>query len=364
MSDTKPSAAKAVIRDGLPVVALSGDRGGKTPVRFRFLRGQEEVGAVDKTWPDDFRFKDDGPMGRATLREGPAFEPYSEVRVQVDGKDVKPGGGWGLNKLYALSDDDFEGIFFRARDRPQDKETQHFATRQLTDHYRLNASHRAVAAVIQAYRAIDLGRPEMTEAAVRVLKQELETAGDLPESWRARLDGVHLQASLRSVLWQLHLFRGENDAVVAELDALIAFLKAAHEPLPYISINGCPAILVRAHLMLAEGRSEEAAELGFWNADFYLSCLNRLKRRRKLWQELIPPYRLVMTSMDLAQRVLDKEDQLSARAVITEAMRVEADQPSAEIMVQNYETLNRRLRARRRAKAEQAAAEAAAAQAD
>lgn len=355
MSDTILTPAKAVIRDGLPVVALSGERRPKVSVRFRFLRGKEETGVVDKTWPDDFRFKDDGPVGRATLRDAPGFEPYTEVRVQVNGKDQKSGSDWGLNKLYALSDDDFEGIFFRARDRPQDKETQHFATRQITEHYRLNASHRAVAAVVQAYRAIDLGRPEMTDAAVKVLNQELETAGDLPESWRARLDGVHLQASLRSVLWQLHLFRGDNDAVMAELDRLVAFLKAAHEPLPYISINGCPAILVRAHLMLSEGRSEEASELGFWNADFYLGCLNRLKRRRKLWQELIPPYRLVMTSMDLAQRVIDKEDQLAARAVITEAMRVESNQPSAEVMVQNYEALNRRLRTRRRAQAEKAA---------
>ena len=358
MSDTTLSAAKAVIRDGLPAVAMSGDRAGKVAVRFRFLRGKDEAGVIERTWPDDFRFKDDGATGRATLREATAFEPYTEVRVQADGKDLKPGSGWGLNKLYALSDDDFEGIFFRARDRPQDKETQHFATRQITEHYRLNASHRAVAAVVQAYRAIDLAKPEMTDAAVAVLQQELATAGELPESWRARLDGVHLQASLRSVLWQLHLFRGENDAVMAELDRLVAFLKEAHEPLPYISINGCPAILVRAHLMLAEGRSEEASELGFWNADFYLGCLTRLKKRRKLWQELIPPYRLVMTSMDLAQRVIDKEDQLAARAVITEAMRVEGDQPSAEIMVQNYEALNRRLRSRRRAEAEKASAQA------
>ena len=355
MADATLTAAKSVIREDRPVVALDGDRAATHAVRFRFLRGKEEIGAVALSWPDDFRFKGDDGRGRATLQAATQFEPYTEVRTEVDGQDVRHRPEWGLNRLYAISDDDFEAIFFRARDRTPDKETQHFAVRQITDFYRLNHSHRAVAAVIQGYRAIDLGTPALTEAAVAAVRRELETADDLPESWRARLDGVHLKASLRSVLWQLLLFRGEGDAVIAELDVMVAELKAAHEPLPYISINGCPAILVRAQLMLAEGRSEEASELGFWNADFYLSCLNRLKRRRKLWQELIPPYRLVMTSMDLAQRVVDKEEPLSPRTVLSEAMRVEADQPSAETMLQNYEALMKRLRVRRRAKVEAAA---------
>jgi hypothetical protein len=347
MTDGQLSAAKAFIREGKPVVVMQGDRATPATVRFRFMRGAEEAGAVELGWPRSFRHKGDASgIGRATLQDTDAFQPYTEVKVEVDGQPVKPQADWGLTRLYALNDDDFEGIFFRARDRTPDKETQHFATRQITHFYTLNASHRAVAAVIQGYRAIDLGRPELTEAAIAAVRKELETAHELPESWRARLDGVHLTASLRSVLWQILLFRDEGAAMIRELDILVDYLKSAVDPLPYIAINGCPAILVRAHMLLAEGRRDEAAELGFWNADFYLGCLTRLKKRRKFWQELVPPYRLAMTSIDLAERIVDQVDEpLSDETVIVEAMRVESDQPSARVMVRNYEALVATLRA-------------------
>lgn len=337
---------QGAIRKGEPFVRLI-EAGELTPrrVTFRFNRAGQTVGELSRRWPQDFE------DGGVRLAGAQAFEPYASVDAYVEGERLPRPVQWELKNLYAEDEEAFEAIFFRARDRPADPETQFFAATQICDHYQVNESHRCVAAVIQGYRAIDLLEKKFTSKAVASLRAQLLQASALPVSWRPRLDGVHLAASMYAVLWQLHLLVGEGDAATAQLDEMIAYVRGVEAPLATIVINACPAMLVRAHLLLAEGRKEEAIELCYFNADFYVSCLQRLKRLRKLFKEMMAPHTTVMLALDLAERAKRGDKGLDDSQIMNSGLRVDRASPGFKLVLENYGRHRRRLRRRRDADA-------------
>lgn len=337
---------QGAIRKEEPFIRLT-ETGDSVPqsVTFRFHRAGETVGELTRLWPQEFE------DGEIQLAGAQAFEPYASVDVYVGGKRLPRPEQWELRKLYAVDEEAFEGIFFRARDRPADPETQFFAAAQICDHYQVNESHRCVAAVIQGYRAIDLCEKKFTNRAIASLKAQLSRVHALPVSWRPRLDGVHLAASMHAVLWQLQLLVGDGDAATGQLDEMIAYVRGVHAPLATIVINACPAMLVRAHLLLAEGRKEEAIELCYFNADFYVSCLQRLKRLRKLFKEMMAPHTTVMLALDLAERAKRGDKGLDDSQIMSSGLRVDRASPGYGLVLENYGKHRRRLRRRRDAAA-------------
>ena len=161
------------------------------------------------------------------------------------------------------------------------------------------------------------------------------------------MDGVHLAASMHAVLWQLYLLVGEGDAATAQLDEMIAHLREVKAPLATVVINACPAMLVRAHLLLAEGRKDEAIELCYFNADFYVSCLQRLKRLRKLFKEMMAPHTTVMLALDLAERAKRGDKGLDDSQIMNSGLRVDRTSPGFKRVLENYGRHRRRLRRRR-----------------
>lgn len=330
------------ILNGKPFISLTetGEPTGRS-VTFRFNRDGGPVGELIRSWPRDFE-------DSAIQLEGfESFRPFASIDVEVDGKRVARPAQWELRKLYAGDEDAFEAIFFRARDRPADAETQFFAAAQICDHYHANESHRCVAAVILGYRAIDLREKQFTSKAIACLKAQLSLVSDLPTSWRPRLDGVHLAASMHAVLWQLYFLTGQGDAATAQLDEMIAYVREVEAPLATVVINACPAMLVRAHLLLAEGRKDEAIDLCYFNADFYVSCLQRLKRLRKLFKEMMAPHTTVMLALDLAERAKRGDKGLDDGQVMNSGLRVDRASPGFEAVLENYGKHRRRLRRRR-----------------
>jgi hypothetical protein len=339
------------IRRGRPHVAVRGPRDvAETEIRFALYRGKSRAGVISLMWPTDFAFNDPETPdeGVSVLDAFSSFKPISAIQPELGGEVVPTGRFWGLVRMYATSQKDFIRIFFRRRTRTQDRETQLFAARQILDHYDKDQSHRCVAAVVQGYRAIDLGDLEAQKVAARQLAAELKAAPELPLTGNPRTDREHLTVSMGFTLWQLYLAAGNYKAFLAQLDDTVAFLKSVDLPFPGIILNGCSTLFARAFVHLIQGQPDEAQALARFNAEFYCKHLPRLPKKAIWFKENLHSLQCVAMGLEMNERIRADLKPFSATTVIATANRVNHE-PAREVLAANFSRFCRGLRKMRKA---------------
>lgn len=320
-----------------------------TLVRFWFERGGARIGSIERVWPSDFEFSDEQvpQAGRIALDGYEEFVPFTNVVATLGDAPVVVGPNWQLSRLFATTEEEFSRNFFRRKNRTNDRETQLFAASQIRDHYHLSKSHRAVAAVIYAYRAMDLADAASCAAAIRWLLEELTTAHEIDENPHPRLDGSHLTVSMGFALWQLYLYTNQHLLFIGQLDRIIAYLQVKADPFPGVIMNGCMTVLLRTYLYALEGKTEKVSELATFNADLYLNNLPRLARHAIWFKEMVLPHNAVALSMDIDERAQASKKSVAADVVITAAHRLNQSE-AAEVLSANFRRLCRALSRQRR----------------
>jgi len=216
------------------------------------------------------------------------------------------------------------------------------------EHYNKNPSHRAVAAVIQGYRAVDLKDLEAQKIAARHLAGEIKAASRMELTGDPRTDREHLTVSMSFTLWQLYLSAGNNRAFMDTLDETVAYLKSVDMPFPGIILNGCSTIFVRAYLHLVQGNTEAAVELAEFNAEFYCKHLPRLPRKAIWFKENTHSLDCVALGLQMKERLRDGLKPFSATTVIKAANRVNYP-PAVAVLDERFGHVCRGLRKSRKA---------------
>ncbi|RZJ97548.1 MAG: hypothetical protein EON88_02695 [Brevundimonas sp.] len=339
------------IRRGRPQVAIQGPRDvAETEIRFVLFRGKAKAGVISLMWPTDFAFRNDKQPdeGVSTLDAFSSFKPISAIQPELGGEPVPTGRGWVLTRMYAASQKEFVRHFFRRRNRTQDRETQLFASNQILEHYTKNLSHRAVAAVIQGYRSMDLGDLNAQKAAARHLAAEIKTAPKMELTGDPRTDREHLTVSMSFTLWQLYLTAGNARGFMETLDQTVAYLKSVDMPFPGIILNGCSTIFVRAYLHFLAGEMAEARELVDFNAAFYCKHLPRLPRKAIWFKENTHSLDCVALGLQMMERLHDGLKPLGPTTVIQAANRVNYP-PAVAVLETQFNRVCRGVRKSRRA---------------
>lgn len=330
---------------------------------FRIATGTRRV---TRAWPDDFEIDPgrDGAQGRIRLPWALAEGPFGAVDVLDDGGRVyERGDAYDLHALCAFTAEEGLAYYFTKPTRPQDAETQFFVGRQNRDHYFADGGHRKFISVFFGYRALDMGGAERLQEAVDWIEAERDS-----DYWvitdHLRTDSLHQSMSSLMALWHLDLALERYDSVVRRLDEAISIMRGITDFQAYYAYNGCRMILLKAYLLLLEGRQDEASELCEFNLHFYKHCCMQAIMRPILFKEMREPHHAVYLGLELHQGVLLKRRLMAGEPIFKAVNRVKTE-PALTLQAERFEALlqaardrgfSRRRAARKAARAQTAGA--------
>lgn len=358
-------AVSGVVRaDQLDIVLRHADTAPRT-VHFDFCVASGAV-RVTRAWPEDFEITEvEGePHGRIRLPWALAEGPFGAVDVLGDeDRAYERGDAYDLHALCAFTAEEGLAYYFTKPTRPQDAETQFFVGRQNRDHYFADGGHRKFISVFFGYRALDMGGADRLQEAVDWI--EAERGSDY---WvitdHLRTDSLHQSMSSLMALWHLDLALGRYDSVVSRLDEAIAIMRGITDFQAYYAYNGCRMMLLKAYLLLLEGRQDEASELCEFNLHFYKHCCMQAIMRPILFKEMREPHHAVYLGLELHQGVLLKRRLMAGEPIFKAVNRVKTE-PALTLQTERFDGLLQAARdrgfARRRAARKAARAQVAAA---
>lgn len=241
------------------------------------------------------------------LEEANGTVPLRRVEVSSDGNEIEFSRFWDLDRLFPTDRKEFESWMFRKVHRPKGEGTLVFLTRQILDHYDLNIGDRCAAAVIYAYRAMEMMDAEMTARAISVSRQLIEEADSLPENDHPRRGRQLLRSSLFTVLWQLYLSVDDKDSLMATLKAYSGEVLRNEEAPAIVCVNLIPACLLYGYL-LQQNKQKDEAETVLWSAyEFYRAKTKELPDNPTHFYEFSKPFHAASICLALAW-VLRGED--------------------------------------------------------
>lgn len=330
-----------VMRSGTALITLSGPRDHDAPVTFNLLRGRKVVATVVRRWPVEFEFDQNLQAGESmvpgtiSIAGVEAHAPVTSVDVIISDESVPQGKRWQLRQLYATSERQFVKFFFRSKNRIKDRETVLFSTIQTLQHYHLDPSHRCVAAVIYAYRALDLRDATHCQDAARYLEDCLRQADQLHKTDHPRTDRSHLIVSVRCALWQLYLYMGRFEDFEQHLTALSDFLRTEKDVLPGIILNGCISMFLTSYIDAVRGYAERAAETVQFNAAFYMTNLVKMKPSAVTFRETLQSHTAVMLGLETVDLLHAGKAIMKPEQAVSASHRL-LTSPSVPTLIQNF----------------------------
>lgn len=251
----------------------------------------------------------------ATEPSGTHFEVETEVdaseRALMDIKifaidqhgarsEVKYGEDYFAQNLFFRSKRDFERGFFVRRRRTRDDATLLFCAEQLMLHYTLSPAHRAVAAVVYGYRAIDLADRWRAAKALAAIDDAFEGAAALGVTRHPRTDRDHLFQSLQMARWQLQVFLLDEIGLMQTLVAAIARTAGLEQPLAINSYNGCRMFMVGGFLLHKAGLTTHSVRVFETGIAFFARAMaNEAQEPNQHWA-------FPQSDIDETQAVVDR----------------------------------------------------------
>ena len=285
--------------------APSDDDPTELKISFLFVDGTRLEHAA--TYPGDFTepapWSEDGAQALALplpLEEVSGTVPLRRVEVSSDGNEIEFSRFWDLDRLFPTDRTEFKNWMFRAIHRPKGEGTLVFLTRQILDHYDLNIGDRCAAAVIYAYRAMEMMDAEMTARAISVSRQLIDEADSLPENDHPRRGRQLLRSSLFTVLWQLYLSVDDKDGLMETLKAYTGEVLENDKAPAIVCVNLIPACLFYGYLLQQNGTTDEA-ETVLWSAyRYYRAKANELPDNPTFFYEFSKPFHAASICLALA----------------------------------------------------------------
>ncbi|WP_419897510.1 hypothetical protein [Roseomonas sp. USHLN139] len=346
-----PTLQQGVVRGGTIEMSILFPDLSRRDLTISILTGAGPVVVAHCVWPTDFQAgasvesgtAESGHSGRLVLPVQPSWPPFSQVVVEQDATPLPVGEAWCLTGLFAFSERQFEKHFFRHRNRVQDRETLVFSARQILDHYSLNASHLCVAAVIYAYRAVDLGEAAGLRQARQDIRDVQKRLGTVASTGEARTDRDHLAISLLMALWHVDLALQDHDAFLATLDEAISHSRLLASPMTATSYNLSRILLLRGWLFYQLGEPDKAIELYNYNFDFYARSLRNIEKNLARFIEQKETHHAVALSLNSLEKINTRKRNIEKHQVFDAVCRTRSPEGIA-LLKRSLDGLLRRIR--------------------
>lgn len=190
-----------------------------------------------------------------------------------------------LRKLFPATDEEYVETMQSHQVRWGNLKTRYFLAQQVVRFFKGSPEHRIGATLIMAYKAVELDDLPCYGPALAAIEEGLAVARELPVDWHPRRNGEHLEISLLTALWHVHLAMGELEAARA---ALTQLREAAGR--------------LTSHATAAYSASKGLLMLGWleWRFD-------RLDSAKACWLETVEMFRLAARDADPYKAVLFRE---------------------------------------------------------
>ncbi|MBP0495273.1 hypothetical protein [Roseomonas indoligenes] len=232
-----------------------------------------------------------GATYRTTLPIPRADGPLRAVRITAEQAEntilFEEGLDSRLARLYPLDGPDYVDLLASHTRRWGSANTRYFLAEQVTRFFVDHPEHRIGASLIQAYKAVELGKAGLIEAALGINQAAFGWLDTLSVDWHPRRNSEHLEVSLLTAKWHLELAGRDIQAFRATLHRMLTLTSTPKADYATLAYSASKSLLLGGWLEWRHG-DEVAAKL-FWNqtvAMFKLAVRDADPYRAVLFREL------------------------------------------------------------------------------
>jgi len=240
--------------------------------------------------------------------------------------------------LFPTTDREFEAQFKSHRDRSGDPYVDYFVASQIFDHFRGQEGYRISAAVVVAYKAIELLNAAYLEAAESRLRQALSAIPKVKLARSTRNNREHLHISVLCALYHVQLARGDAAGFVQTIMTLKGLLENhSFESYYNLAYNGCLSLRLLTLLQVLAGQREAARTTATLSFDVFKRACGDADENLAHFKELRYVHDNTYETMRIARRVKDVSESLIDKT-LGNCLRVSAEKhpDSSRIMQATY----------------------------
>lgn len=227
--------------------------------------------------------------------------------------------------LFPSTDREFEKQFKSHRDRSGDCHVDYFAASQIFDHFTGQAGYRISAAVVTAYKAIELMDRAYLIEAESMLLRALSALPEVRLARSTRNNREHLHISLLCALYHLHLARGNRRDFLGTLSAIRELLEEETFHSYYnLAYNSALSLRLLTLLHLMAGHPQAARETSMLSFETFKLASRDADENLTHFKELRYVHDNTYESMRIARRVKEVSDSLIDKT-LKGCLRVSAD---------------------------------------
>lgn len=307
---------------------------GKAEFKVYCVLGESRVEVGQFTWPDDFDLTvaDDPESWNFALTFKAGVMPFERVEVVPLDADITValGESYSLQRLFARSEKEFGNIFFRARNRVRHRDSLRFSCWQILHFGKFSAKINMVAAVIYAYKLMEVGRSTPIAEIIPTLKSLVAQVRDLPRGGGVRTDARLLALSGLTVLWHCELYLGRFDDAVATLNDIARYTEEMKPRPVSIIYNVARAVAFLAMIEYQRGNQTRALELCAFNFRIFKETAHRIEAKSEVFfDEMLRSGPAIAFCLSMINKSKEGKFTFDLKQVFPAICRVNPDQEAA-----------------------------------
>lgn len=228
--------------------------------------------------------------------------------------------------LYPSSDQEFETQFKAHRDRSGDRRIDYFVASQIFNYFDGQEGYRISAAVVAAYKAIELMDESYLAEAETTLLRALTSIPSVKLARSTRNNREHLHVSVLCALYHVYLARGEAREFLRTLLVLKGLLETQDFQSYYnLAYNSALSLRLLTLLHLVSDQPKAARSAARLSFNVYKSAARDADENLAHFKELRYVHDNTYESMRLARRSKDAAELLIDRT-LRSCLRVPAEE--------------------------------------
>jgi len=232
---------------------------------------------------------------------------------------------FSATNLFPTTNREFETQFKSQRDRHGDPRVDFFVANQIFTHFTGAEGYRVSAAVVAAYKGIELLEESYLQDAEALLLQSLSALPKVHMARSARNNREHLHISVLCVLYHVHLARGNAEGFLRTLQDLRALLENGNFQSYYnLAYNSALSLRLLTLLQLVAGQPSDARETAALSFEVFKLASRDADDNLTHFKELRYVHDNTYESMRIARRVKEVTDALIEKT-LRGCLRVSAD---------------------------------------
>jgi len=232
---------------------------------------------------------------------------------------------FSATNLFPATNREFETQFKSQRDRNGDPRVDFFVADQIFTHFRGEEGYRVSAAVVAAYKGVELLDETYLEDAEKMLLRSLSALPNVNMARSARNNREHLHISVLCVLYHVYLARGNAGEFLRTLQVLRSLLENASFKSYYnLAYNSALSLRLLTLLQLLSGQHSDARAIATLSFDVFKLAARDADENLSHFKELRYVHDNTYESMRIARRLGEVTESLIEKT-LRGCLRVSAD---------------------------------------